>query len=314
MGTSMSTPHLDVILNPIAGRGRAQRAVEHVLAELKRQQISHTLRVTEYPGHATSIAKEAMLGGSRVVVAIGGDGTVKEIAEGLLGSRTSLGVLSYGSGNDFAKLLDMPENLPDRLRLFVRGNSTQFDVGHVRLRSAPGVGFEKKSIFVNQLGIGFDARVAYESSKIRWLKDRPLYAYAVLKTLIRYRSAHYMVRIDDRNCDGRYYMVTVGNGVAEGGGFFTTPDARPHDGLFDICIIKNVGKIRIVSILPSVLRGTHTRNRHVHMDQCKRIHVEAAGAFTVHADGEILGTEVTQIDVQIKEGALKIINGRERID
>lgn len=297
---------IKVILNPAAGRGRAKKAAMDIMRELTHQSIPYSIDYTDRPGHATELASNAARNGFETVVVVGGDGTIHEVATGLAHTNCSMAVIPRGSGNDFAKLLNPTGDMAMNVKHIKNGSIELFDTGSINAlyekSSAP-----KTFRFVNHVGIGFDATVSLNSRKTKWLQDTPLYAWAVLKTLVTYRPTSYEVEIDGQKIDGKFYLVAIGNGVCVGGGFYLTPDASPKDGLFDVCTIDAVNKLRIVlRVLPSVLSGKHKSRPEVCFYRGKLIIVRAKEPVCVHADGEIVGTDVRELEIRLDERSLKV--------
>lgn len=298
-----------IILNPVAGRGRAKRAAVELMRELVHQQMPYTIEYTQSPNHATELARQAVSEGEEVIVVVGGDGTVQEAANALVNTSSALAVIPRGSGNDFSKLLNMPNEISTILQSIREGTIEQFDTGIFSYKSM-NVPLMNDRLFVNHLGIGFDARVALESRKTRWLNDTPLYVWAVLKTIMTYSPSAYEIEIDGKKIGGRYYLIAIGNGISVGGGFYITPDADPKDGLFDICLIDDINKVRVFQVLPSVLRGTHMLRSEVHFYRGKHLRIKSERPICVHADGEIVGQDIVEMEVNLSRNSLNVVSGK----
>lgn len=266
-----------VILNPWAGRGRAERWRTRIEAILREVEVPHRLVLTERPWHAVALAREGAAASHSVVVAAGGDGTVHEVANGLIGSESQLGVIPLGNGNDFAKLLGLGRQPEQAVRGLARWRSRRFDVGRMGGR-----------YFINGLGIGFDAAVVKELQKIRWLRGDLLYIAAVIKAFFRFRPAAMTIEFEGRRIEETTQLLEVSIGVSAGGGFYLTPDALPDDGLFDCCLIRRLNVGEFFRHLPKALRGTHTTIEPVTMFQTRRVHVSSPSPMACHVDGEFL--------------------------
>ncbi len=293
------------VVNPVAGRGKARNVSAAIDALLKSRQVEYDIRQTSGPHEATAIAKESAPKYD-VVVAVGGDGTSNEVANGLIGSSTAMGVIPAGSGNDFAKLLGMDDALKTTVDQVLSGEVRKIDTGTVRLTDNSQKTTTRR--FINSIGIGFDAVVAYESQRIRSLKGIPLYLMAVFKSLKNYKSHKFEIALDGQSEElARYYLVCVGNGNREGGGFYVTPRAHPGDGIFEVCTVRHVTVRRALKILPTVLKGSHGRFPEVKFARSRNVKVGSERPFVVHCDGEILGTDNSEAEMELDAESLKVI-------
>ena len=297
------------ILNPVAGKGAARKT----LAELERQlpELGFTYEVvyTVRPGHATEIARTCS---STYVVAVGGDGTINETANGLMGSGKILGIIPTGSGNDFIKSLGIPRKLQDSVEILQARNVRRIDAGLVAcgITKNGSTAYAPGRFFVNGVGIGFDASVARRVSEINHLRGTLLYLVAVLQTLGHYRSPFFRISVDGNTTVGKKLLVAVGNGKCAGGGFYLTPDALVDDGKLDVCAIQDVPVAKILRLMPAVMAGKRVEDEAVSYSRTTGIAVESTERFSVHADGEVIGREVQGVNIEIAAGSLLIIGPR----
>jgi YegS/Rv2252/BmrU family lipid kinase len=238
------------------------------------------------------------------VVAVGGDGTANEVANGVISSKKTLGIIPTGSGNDFIKSIGIPRNTSGALECLFRDNRRLIDCGAVQ---CPNSGTESYRIFVNGVGIGFDAAVAERTTHIRRLSGTALYLAAVFQTLGRYKSPLFKIRLDSIAKESRNLLIAIGNGRCAGGGFYLTPDASVTDGLLDVCAIDEMSVLQILRLMPNVMKGKHMNMQGVRFSRAKEIDVSAAAKFYVHADGEIVGDQVNEVHVEIKTEALRVV-------
>jgi diacylglycerol kinase (ATP) len=274
------TPDTCVIYNSKAGRGRAEKLLREE-AHLLGREVA--LRSTSAPGHAVELSQAAATEGFAKVIAAGGDGTVHEVANGLLRSGRRDVIFStwpVGSANDYAYTLGMQawwdrrgERLPTETR--------DVDVGRV---AAGG----RETFFVNALGVGFNGMVTLESRSIRRLCGMPLYALAFLKAMVKHFATPRMtVRYDDRVCDGPTLALTVNLGQREGG-FPLTPAADLTDGLFDYVHGTDLRRRHLLRFLPAMIRGKlPAHHPRLHLGQARRVEVKSETSLCVHADGEL---------------------------
>jgi YegS/Rv2252/BmrU family lipid kinase len=292
------------LLNPVAGGYRDRR--DHPLADrLKQHHPSAEILQTSAPGDARRLAHERAMDSDRVVVAIGGDGTVHEVAEGLVAGRAAMAVLPWGSGNDFARMLRSPRDLEAALAWWDQAEPRPCDIGQVRLETSTGR--QLQAHFINSLGIGFEADVAVKAGRARVFKGFSRYLVAALIHLLRYRSPQMTLRYKDRTIDGPQFLIALGNGRSAGGGFLLTPRAEIDDGLLELCRADDLPIHRLLRILPSVLRGQHERFDGVHADQVRTISIDCPTGCGLHADGEHLASDAVRIEVSVLSGVLRLL-------
>jgi diacylglycerol kinase (ATP) len=294
------------ILNPYAGRGAAGKLFAPLQRLLREHKVAHELVVTSRPGEAVDIARQAP---GPFVVAVGGDGTVNEVANGLIGSDKSLGVIPAGSGNDFVKMTGVTTRLHQALEKLLSRKTKRFDAGTVECSATGAMGdaTASKRFFVNGVGIGFDAAVAARTREMKHLRGTLLYIVAVLQMLGKYKSPNYTIKTDAGETTSRNLLIAIGNGTCAGGGFYLTPSAKIDDGVLDFCSIEEIGIWRILQLMPLAMRGKHLAAKEVIYLKSKEIAVHADSGFFAHADGEIIGRNVRSVKVKILESALSVI-------
>jgi diacylglycerol kinase (ATP) len=294
------------VVNPQAGRGKARGVADRLVSSLRGStKIRFTVEQTKSRFEGAVIGRR-LAQEFDVVVAVGGDGTVHEVAHGVFGTKSALGVLPIGSGNDFARLLGTATDFDAALRGILGGRKKRFDVGTIETDSLPGVGQQSK-IFINSLGIGLDAAIAYESQKISGFRGITLYLLATLKTLRTFKAQEFTILCDGQMFSNRYFLVCVGNGDREGGGFRVTPNAQPDDGKFEVCLVQDMPMREALRAIPLVLQGTHGIHPRVKLMEGRNIEVRSQDPFIVHADGEIVGTDVRRIRVKLGAGQLNVV-------
>lgn len=290
-----------ILYNPAAGRGRAGATIDVVVDEATRHFGPVTLLATEAPGDGVRLGTEAVRRGFERVLAVGGDGTVHEVANGILAAGGSappaLSVVPQGTGNDFAKLVGTYATSPrEAVRRIARGRLARFEVGE-----AWG------ECFVNSLGIGLDHEVPYHLKGVRHFRGTPAYAIALFKALGGYRDIALEVEIDDQRFDGRWLTVAVGVGAIEGGGFHIMPGAVPDDGLLNVCAIRPLPIAKLVALIPLVMAGKHTGLRAVHHTTARRIRFRGAAPLRIHSDGELRSPGAAEVEITVRPAALSVI-------
>ncbi|MEN1727783.1 MAG: diacylglycerol kinase family protein [Pseudomonadota bacterium] len=292
------------LLNPVAGGRRDRR--DHPLSEVLRAHHSDAeILLTSAAGDARRLAHERAMESDVVVVAIGGDGTVHEVADGLVGGRASMAVLPWGSGNDFAQMIRNPHELEAALDWWDQAEPRPVDLGRVRLETSTGRQLQVH--FINSLGIGFEAEVALKAGRARVFKGFSRYLVAALIHLMRYRAPAMTVRFNDQEVNAPQFLIALGNGRSAGGGFLLTPRAEIDDGWLELCRADDLSVARLLRILPTVLRGEHERFEGVHANQVKAISIDCPEGCGLHADGEHLASDAVRIEVSVLPGGLRLL-------
>lgn len=302
-----------VIVNPAADRGRAARAVPPLEARLAAAGARWEVRRSERPGHAAELAESAAGAGWPAVVAVGGDGVIHEVANGLLRAAGEaptlpLGLVPAGSGNDFVKLLGIPPRRPaaaaDRL---LAAAPRRVDVGRVE-RCVADQGPEGVWHFTNGVGLGFDAQVATEASRIRRLRGLAIYALALARTLRRLQSPRIRVEVDGRVvADRELVLATIANGACHGGSFRLTPGARLDDGALDVLVAHRRTVPGVLRLIPRVLRGDLHGIPGVELLRGAVVRVRSEVPLPIHADGELVARGVRELDVRVLPGRLTLL-------
>lgn len=288
-----------VILNPKAGRSRAMRQKQTLCELLKQvsQQTGLSWRMVETacPGDATTLARRAAQEGISIVVAAGGDGTLGEVANGIVGTSVRLGILPLGTGNDFARCAGISENLVAALETLLTGKPRAVDLGWVNGR-----------YFINIAGCGFDAAVAQRVNQgFRFLQGTPAYVAAVLTTILTFKPPQMHIVADGEEYHVRALLCTVANTQSYGGGMRVAPYAQIDDGLLDMCIAKAVPKAEFVRVFPRVFKGTHITHPGFLMQTATHVRVKSDPPVPVLVDGDVMGT--TPAEFRTYPAAVEVI-------
>lgn len=240
---------------------------------------------TEASGHAETLAREAAEAGFDVVVAAGGDGTVHEVANGLMSAHaegSALGLIPIGTGNDFVKMFPGTATINDAIATLAAGRTVSADVG---VAAWDG----RTEYFVNAMGTGIDVEVVRQMRRSRMLPGAVIYVSALLRALVRYRPLHISIGVDGAVTAHRIMNMAVCNGPSIGGSFRICPDARMDDGLLDVCVIAELPLHRNVRMVPRVIRGTHAGQRGVTMLRGRSVtlQIEAGDPLPFQLDGEL---------------------------
>jgi diacylglycerol kinase (ATP) len=288
------------VVNPIAGRGNGAQSVPAVRAALTRLGVEFEMVQTERPGHAVEIAQQAASEDYEVMVAVGGDGTVNEVVNGLVraagdGPTTvPLGVVPVGSGNDFAYMaLGRDLDIEAACQRVVKGQDKLADLATVM---ADGQGFR---YFANGMGVGFDAQVSIEARRVKVLRGFLMYLWAVLRTIfLHYHPVPVTVTCDARSYTQSLLMVNIAVGRRLGGGFLVTPFAVADDGLLDVCIAGDVSRPAIFPLIPRFMNGSHATHPKVTMTQGHTVTVSSPEGLAAHVDGEVYTTSAKLFEMK----------------
>ena len=288
-----------VVRNPVAGRGRAQREWNGIRRGLDAAGVAFDEAVTARPLEAIEIAqKEA--GNYACIVAAGGDGTVHEVANGLMraGAQTALGVIPLGSGDDFAKLLSS-----DFIFSFLNKKTKPFDIG--RIASGSDVRY-----FANGMDIGFGAHGARNVASVpAFLTGFGAYLGALALTLLRYPRLRVRLQLDDATpLDVTTSMTAVMNGSTFGGSFRVCPEARPDDGQLDVLIVNAIGRAAILGLVPKIMRGAHAGDPRLRLLRARRVTIESDAPLLVEADGEIAFDGARRLEIEVLPAALRVVS------
>ena len=285
---------MHLVLNPAAGRGGAQARRARIARFFEERGVEPVWHVTEGPGHAGQVVRG--LPDGSLAVAVGGDGTVHEVAAACVGRERVLGVLPAGSGNDYVKALGVGTDLYRALELLVEGRVRSVDAGEVN-----GV------LFNNGLGIGFDAEVAAGVEVApAYLGGPGRYVWSVARLLLSFRCHEAVLKVDGRVIEAETILVAAALGTTYGAMFRVAPAAKLDDGLFDVIWSEKVSRVEVLRLVPAALRGTLLERPKVHMARAREVEVELAEEVPAHVDGEMLDpTRVFR--AKVLPGALRVV-------
>jgi diacylglycerol kinase (ATP) len=284
-----------VIVNPHSGRGASLPGIERALRDAG---LDYRIARTGGRGHATELAREALRGGARYLVAAGGDGTVHEVVNGMLdddgrpaAADAVLGVVACGSGCDFVRTFGLPSDVAGAVRRLAAGDGVRrIDVG--RLTCAPGV----TRYFVNIAEAGLGASVVARTAGLPGFLGAARYLAGFWLTLPGFRPATVRLEADGQAYQWRAHNVVVANCRFYGGGMQISPGSEPDDGVLDVLVMAGP-KSEAFTTVPRVYRGTHLPHRNIATLRAGRVRVDADLPFDIEADGELLGTTPATFDV-----------------
>jgi diacylglycerol kinase (ATP) len=298
-----------IIYNPEAAQGRARERIPEVESLLHEARIHYELQLTEYPGHASVLSRDAARRDVKAVVAAGGDGTTNEVVNGLMSVRHDhrippLGVLCVGRGNDFAFGAGMPTTVEDGVVALQHGAVQPIDLGLLK-----GGRYPEGRYFCTGIGIGFDTIVGFEAAKMKWIKGFASYVVGALKTLLLYYRTPLLTITTDLEREQRASIqMSVMNGRRMGGAFHMAPQAQPDDGFFDLCIAGSPRRFQMLGLIFRYMNGSQESSPHITMGRSRRVRVSSAGEpLAIHADGETISTDHTSIELECIPRPISVI-------
>jgi YegS/Rv2252/BmrU family lipid kinase len=283
---------LVLLVNPSSGGGRALKILPRVEAALDARRVPFRVVRTKSLDHGVDKALTATRAGELPVV-VSGDGLVGAVGGAMAGDDAPLGIVPVGRGNDLARVLGIPTEPEEAIGVVLAGHTRTIDIGEANGKPFLGIA-----------SAGFDSdanRIANESR----LGGNLVYAYAALRALVAWKPARFTIAIGEQRTRVEGYSVVIANNSAYGGGMYVAPDAELDDGEFDVVTIARVGKIRFLSNLPKVFKGTHVGNDEVQVVRASRLSVSASRPFAVYADGEHL-TDLPA-DLRVIASALRVL-------
>jgi YegS/Rv2252/BmrU family lipid kinase len=295
----MSIPQAKVIVNPVAGASTTYRKWPKINSLLRHVGLSFDFQYTEGVGHAIELARDAANGGCQFLVAVGGDGTVHEVANGILLSddlnEATIGIISTGTGGDFIRSAGIDRDYVKACSLLTGTRRRLIDVGVVEYHKE---GQSHRRFFINSSGVGFDAAVAETSNHLpKFLGGTIPYVIGLLKSLVNYQNKLVTISTDDKTESKRILSVIVANGCYFGGGMRVAPLAAIDDGMLDVITVGDMGKLELLKAFPTIYKGTHIRHPKVEAEKTTRLDIGSMEKFLVHADGEFLGEGPVTFDL-----------------
>lgn len=283
------------VINPIAGDGRAKLVKPLIEEIMTKNQIDYDIVFTKEPKEATSIALNYDYD---VLVAVGGDGTVNEIAAGIIKRDNKiLAIIPAGTGNDLSRSLDIPFDLEEAIERIIKGNPREIIVGISNGHS-----------FLNISSVGFDVETLINHKTIRKkIKGNLSYVLAVIYTLFKFKKRKVTIDIDGEIFERNLMLLAIGNGKYYGGGMKIIPNANPYDDYLYVCLVKDVSNLRALTVLPGIFEGNHLKlTKYVETYKANNIRISSDTRFFLNIDGEVV-EEGNEIFIKTNDNKLSII-------
>jgi diacylglycerol kinase (ATP) len=284
-----------VIQNPKSCSGKGARHWPEIEGLLREAGVEFALKVTEYAGHATVLAEEAVRGGARHILAVGGDGTVNEVVNGIMrqdavpSTAVVVTQVPIGTGNDWPRTLGIPKDYAACVRILKQWREVRQDVGVVEWQADGKV---QRRYFVNVAGMGFEAMVGLKANADKAAGKGGVLGYipALVGTLMRYTCTEAGFHVDGKALPRRaFFSLAIGICKYNGGGMKQCPDAVIDDGLLDLTLINRLPKAAVVANFPRLFNGRFVRSRYVEQHRGAVIAVETGEETFIEVDGENIG-------------------------
>lgn len=275
------------VVNPISGNGKAKKSFPLIEDFLKENELIYEKIITQYKDHATQIATELSARDDiEIIVVVGGDGTLYEVINGLFISKVKIpvGYIPTGTGNDYGRHMNIPTDPIEALKRIIEKDVKEIDVGHIN-----------NHYFINVASMGFDAEVANyaNTSKLKKYIGKLVYVIGVIKSLWSFTPKRLGLEIDGNHyIFDNVWLIAVANNRYYGGGMLISPNSVNDDGLFEVCIIKDLSKLQLLKLFPTIFKGNHIKYYpKVIMMKGQTVKIEANEETTIQSDGEILSAD-----------------------
>jgi diacylglycerol kinase (ATP) len=299
-----------VIVNPNAGNGKGKKDWNRIAGLFAENNISIISRVTERKGQAIEFTKSAIDEGYRKIISLGGDGTLNEVVNGICNQNTcptkeiTVGMIPVGTGNDWGRMFGIPLVYEAAVKVIKENKTLAHDIGLISYFTGEE---QHKRYFINIAGLGFEAVVVQKTNnqKDKGRSNNAIYFYNLLSSLIAYHNTPVEYEIDGKKYSAKIFSINIGNGRYCGGGMRQTPEALPDDGLFDITVIKEMGRIEIIKSLKLLYDGTILSHPKVDGYRSSNLKVTSESLLFAEADGESIGH--TPLEFSIIPSGLNVV-------
>lgn len=282
------------IINPISGTASKDRIPEDIAKHIDAEQFDYDIKLTEYAGHAKALAKDAVARGIDIVVAVGGDGTVNEVASSIVHTPTALGIIPGGSGNGLARHLLLPMNTKKCIEIINRCDIQSLDYGVIN--DYP---------FFCTCGMGFDAFVSLKFAETG-KRGAITYIQKVLEEGVKYKPETYEITLDDATTHHKAFLISCANASQYGNNAYIAPQASMSDGLMDIIIMEPFNVLEAPQIAIDMFSKTLDKSSKIKTFQTKHLHIHRSHPGVIHYDGDPVMTGA-DIDIHLEEKGIRIL-------
>ena len=276
------------LINPVAGKGTNKELIDDIEKFFINEEV--TIIISEYKGEIEKITREYLNRGYTDFISVGGDGSFSEMINGIEGNKVRIGLIPAGTGNDFSRIIDMPENLIECLKIIKNMKTINIDSGKIN---------NKK--FINVACFGIDGQIIKDTEKIKkYIPGSLAYILSTIKALLFYSYAKLFIEVDGKIYNEEIILVAVGNGKFIGGGMKVAPEANLDDGYLDLCIVRKMKKFNTLRLFHKIFTGMHIEEDKVEYIKCKNINLKSENKLKidVNLDGNLSGYLPAQISIQ----------------
>jgi diacylglycerol kinase (ATP) len=294
-GTPLATVFL---VNPTSANGATGKRWPELAHRAAQLGLEGTTLFSDHRGHLIDLTERAARDGAELVVAVGGDGTLNEVVNGLARAGTSaeLAMIPLGTGMDFVRTYGIPTRFDDAVRTALDGTTRTIDVGRVSFREWDGETGER--YFANVGSVGMSAAVAQRANGMsKALGGKATFFYALTRVFFEWENTVVSVQLDDERREARLHDVIVANGQWHGGAMWLAPQAQPDDGLFDVVLIGDVTRRDFITTAPKIYKGTYLSHPKVELLRSRTVAVDAAEHLPIELDGEQVGTTPARFEI-----------------
>jgi len=268
-----------IILNPVSGNGESLKLKEKILEYFEEAKISYDLIITNYIAEAEKVARETDENKYSEIIIVGGDGTIVEVINGIIGKNINIGIIPAGTGNDFNRSVNKNMKFDAIMKAIVKGDSISADIGKVN-----------DKFFLNVTGFGIDSYILQNLVKIKKIiKGSFAYTVSTFYTLLKYKNKHVKISIDNETFERDIMLVSICNGKYFGGGMKISPDSEVNDGEFELFIVNKMSKLKFMIVFWKVFKGTHLSVNEVEIFKAKSIQIESDVDIPINVDGNLYG-------------------------
>lgn len=283
------------IVNPVAGKGKTLAIIPLIESICKENNIDFTVKVSSQKGDSILLAAEAVKNGYSRVIAVGGDGTVNEVLNGIVHTGATLGVIPAGSGNDFVRSIPVSSDINQSIYNMIYGIEKKVDLGICNER-----------YFINVASVGLDTEVAARTQKTKkYFSGSLAYTLSALYTIFTYKGWNMQIKVDGNIIKVKTLLTAIANGKYYGGGVMPTPKAKIDDGYLDVCHISHMSKLKMFMVLPKYMKGKHTDLSEVTLTKGRNITINCDTSFPLNLDGEVF--YVDKAEFSILEKSINVI-------
>lgn len=293
------------LVNPASANGSTRRRWPEIARRAAAAGLQGDTLFSERPGHLSELAREAVERGARRLIVVGGDGTVNEVANGVVGldDPPELAIVSRGTGWDFIRTFGIPRTVEGAVDVALNGDLRVLDAGRVSYRAWDGS--DASAVFANVASVGLSGAVAQRANETtKALGGKMSYLLATFAVFSRWSATETRVRVDGEERHGLMFDVVVANGRSFGGGMKMCPEAEPDDGLFDVLTIGDVTKADLIRTMPKIYRGTHLPHPKAELLRGTTVVIETDEPVPIEIDGEQPGT--TPVRFELLPRALRL--------